>query len=775
MKLSLAWVFDHLASDLQRYDATDIVKKLGQTTAEIDGYTEVSFAWEDFFIGEIATITSHEIKVYIPEEKRNYDLPTRPDVPAALVEDGYAVLLKKEKNSVRWATLRDLGAEREGLVPLLAVEKTERAGNWRSALETRDVIIDIDNKSLTNRPDLWGHRGMAREIAALYGIELLPEERFCTQLPVRHYELTSPEIILESPASCSRFAGMRFSFKEYTPSVLAMVHRLARVDAKSLHALVDCTNYVLYDLGHPMHAYDAEMLSGPIVVRQARCGEKIQLLDGELVTLEERDCVVCDQNGPVALAGIMGGAPTSITPKTRQVFLEAAHFSPSVVRQTSSRLKRRTESSIRFEKGLDPNYNTVALQRFYSLLDTHSIPYSSEGIITSVGRLVPGKQITVLHRFIVERLGTALPESRVTAILTHLGFGVQTVGNGEALAYQLTVPAWRSYRDVRIPEDVVEEVGRFYGYDHIVPVLPMRPMRPFATDRLQKRRTVKKNLAFAGGMHEVATYPLFDEAWIRETRLSFPETLKICNPLSENSFKLVTTLVPNLVRCVQTNSVHADALRFFECGRIWQVVSEIEHCEHHVCAGVCSQREGKLDFYEVKELLQKLFRALDLFVTWQKTDAARPCWIDPYESALLFVDDTPLGWCGRVNEQLAAETGHAVLYAWEFFEAVLFAQKCQERRFEPLSKYQEVVLDISMLVPRNVTVAELEEIIALADARVRNVELIDLFEKAEWGNKRSVALRYTLQDDEKTFTKVEIDQIQQAVSAAVVARGVEVR
>lgn len=769
MKFSLAWLCDHLAIDWHLFAIPELLEKLGKTTAEIEGFHTHSCAWDSFFIGEVRSATPQSVELFIAERNQLCTLPARPDA-----QIGHLFLVHRSNTAHQWALLADLGAEREGFVPALQVPATQLAdGSWRAEQESEDVIIEIDNKSLTNRPDLWGHRGMAREIAALYNRKLVPEEQLCAPFPVHHFDTASPEINIESGSACTRFAGLTLSVERACPSVLWMSHRLARVDARAISALVDATNYTMYDFGHPMHAYDKDKITFPIIARQAKAGEALTLLDGEKIVLTSADCVIADAHMPLGLAGVMGGESSALTPKTRTLFIEAAHFAPAAIRLTAARFKKRTDSSARFEKGLDPNYTATVIQRFCSLLDELGVPYTTNSIIDSVGKLAPATIINVLHRFITDRLGAAIPPSHLAEILERLGFGIQMQETSRGLSYQLTVPSWRSFRDVRIPEDIVEEVGRFYGYDNIPPALPTRTMKPFSTQNIERRRYIRRHLAYACGMHEVATYPLFQEQWITTLNMPTKDCVTLLNPLSSQASQLVTTLIPNILECARDNAHQNDALRFFELGSIWHK-TENNVDEKRVCSGIFAVRNAHIDFYQTKEYLQELFEMLDLVVTWHKEPALTPPWAEANECAVLRLENASIGVCARVKEEWAQKADVRDAYAFEIFEAPLL-QKSATHHFEPLSKYQAVTLDVSVFAPRSFTVAKLEETIAPIDVRIRDIALVDIFEKAEWGDRRSVTLRYVIQDDEKTLSKTDIEEIQQAVHAALTTQGAEVR
>jgi phenylalanyl-tRNA synthetase beta chain len=779
MKISLAWVFDHIQGTVHEHDWHEIVTRLQETTAEIDGVQELSIAWEHVYVAQVTRVADETVQTVIAEAGTNALLPSRPDA----VGGGY-YLVKKINGSYAWTTLRDLGGDKEGLVPALHGSAEWAAGTWRLGCEARDLLLDIDNKSLTNRPDLWGHRGFAREIAALFGLQLRPEDELIACMPVAHFAQTASRagsigVDITQSNACSRFAGVTLHNVGAGASTLRMASRLVRVGVRPMQWLVDATNYVMYDWGQPLHVYDAQKITGDaLAVRQARDGELLALLDGTSVVLSTRDCVVADATQALGLAGVMGGVTSSVTRATKQVFVESAHFDAATIRCTAARLKKRTESSARFEKTLDPNQNTVALMRYLRLLAIDYPEYRAEETILSVGALVPDHDILVSHKFLVDRLGLALTQSQVMTILLRLGFGVREREGADGLGYQVTVPSFRSSKDVRLKEDILEEVARFYGYRMITPVLPTRSMRPFSYEIVERRRALKNHCAYAGGMREVATYPLFDESFLREIGYEPQETARVVHPVSENFVRLVTSLVPHLVKCVVQNGVHHEQQRFFELARVWRLDNGAL-AEQGSCAGIMFERKNPVDFYACKHILQTLFELFGLLVQWQPASGPlaplHAPWYDAPKTAALVCDGVCIGYAGMMDPAWLSRAVPGAAFVWEIDAGLLLGMKRPARAYLPLSRYQEVVLDVSTLMACSVPVTAIEEAIALADARVRDVVLVDTFTKDEWLDSRSVAFRYVVQDDDRTLTKADIDLVQQSVHEAIQALGGQIR
>ncbi len=777
MKLSLSWVFDHINAELAAQDVDALLIALGKTTAEIDGVVQFSCDWKRFFVATVHSIEKDSIVVFIPELKKNLSLPLRDDVQV-----GEQVLLLKD-DGYAWATYQHIGGDRSADIPTIYVPEEQVAGAWREVLESVDWIIDIDNKSLTNRPDLWGHRGFAREIAAILHQSLVDEERISPDYPVSHFEICSPHVVLEDVESCNRFATISVCSIENRSSSLAIVSRLARIGGKAISGIVDLTNYVMFDIGHPMHAFDGAVIQGSLVVRRARSGERLLLLDGSELLLAEQDCVVADDHQVLSLAGIMGGAASGITAKTERIILEAAHFNASAIRISSQRAKVRTDSSMRFEKGLDPHANIIALERYIALLRREGFSSVADPVIASVGRVFSSDQIALAHRLLTDRLGCAVVESDVIAILQRLGFGVNTEqGRDGGLVYVVSVPLFRGYKDVKIAEDIIEEVARFIGYDSIPQIMPKRSMRPFSIQSAMSKRAIRQICAFGCGMREVARYSLFDEAFLTEAGIVVDRAQELKNPLSQNMFRLVTSLIPHALQAVQANAILRDEVRFFEIARTWKFAPgaprEALPQEKEQLAGILFARKN-LDFYDAKQVVMKLFDSCSVYPEWRSVaESSCPVWFDSRQTAEIFIKDVSYGFVGAVHPDVLQRLvdGKSCAFAFELrLGGLLLDLPAQEYTYAPLSRYQSTLFDVSLFAPLSLSVDQIETALASLDARIREVALVDMFEKSEWTDGRALTIRYMVQDDEHTLTKQELDDVQARVVAAVQSLGGVVR
>lgn len=775
MKISIAWVFDHIDTssthgDWQSIDMVDLINRFNQTTAEIEHMQKVSVDVDVLHLAQVQTVSDTTCSVRA-ETGTTHILPTRNGL-----EIGQWYLIK-QTDSIVWATMHDVGGSRDALMPALMIEESNTK-NWKKQFEQTDYIIDVDNKSINHRPDMWGHRGFAREIAAILQLPLKPLKNFLVSAEVESYDYQSPAhdthkpwmFAIENESNCSRFAAQHIARVDYKPSLLWMAHRLARVDARAIDAIVDTTNYVMFDIGQPMHAFDADKLAdNRLIVRHAQQGEELHVLDGQTIQLKTEDIVVTDGANPVALAGIMGGLYTGVSTTTKSIVLESACFDAATIRQSAARHKIRTEASARFEKSLDPNQNVYAIRRFTALLQNIALPEKVDAPIISLGTLASPKTIEVPHVLIEQKLGVSLKPAFILDILERLSFDVQET-NG---VYHIIIPTFRATKDIAIKEDIVEEIARYFGYANIPSQLPTIRSKPSDLTPIMRLRAIKQFLAYGCSMRELYSYALYDESFLRTINWQPGKTLTVLDPVSENWERLVTTLIPHLFKAVAHNAAEHDQLRFFEYGRIWDVTCA--DSEQKKLAGIIFDKKNTIDFYDAKAKIKALCTMLRLTISWVKVDAPDKPWFAPYQTALLMHNGQYIGIAGKVNPAFLHGMTEGDAFVFELDGNFLIHGTPTAQRYLPVSKYPDVSRDISVFMPLTAQVNDILNILTHIDERIVSVNLIDFFEKAEWHDKKALAFNFVLRDHHKTMTKDEVDIIWNKVVHALEKQGAVIR
>lgn len=788
MKLSLAWIFDHIDADWRKIDVPALVNLFNKTTAEIEGFQKFSLDLKKLAAAKITDIKGQTITASVPEWKKTITLPAR---DGAAVDQIY--LVAHADKEFAWAKLSDLGSQKDGLFPVLMMNQKELEGGWKKTIGAEDYIIHLDNKSINHRPDMWGHRGVAREIAALLNLPFKALDGMLVQHAIKEYQQKASankehsfSIVIENPDACKRFAGLYFSSITAHPCIPWMAVQLTKVDSRPINAIVDATNYVMLDISQPMHVFDAQKLANKsIVVRNAKNKEQIALLDGQTIELSSDDCVVTDGKKPIALAGIMGGKDTAIDLSTKQILLESANFDPAVIRKAAARVKKRTESSARFEKSLDPYQNTIAIERFLKLLDDAHIAYVADEQIVSLQTKqlqAESKALDVAHSFIEELLGVTLTPEFVIKTLTKLEFGVDAK-NG---IYHIVIPSFRATKDIAIKQDIVEEIGRFYGYDTIGEQLPSRQTKPFDLTAVMRIRRIKQLLAYAFDMQELYTYAFFDESFLSSIGWEPGPTLKVQEAVSQNWQRLVTTLIPNLCKAVQVHSSEYDRMNFFEWAHVWPhgfdiIASQSLTMNANVeeksnVSGIFFDQKNAIDFYEVKQKFCRLAQLLGLHFDWITADPKELApWYLPYQTAYVMCEGQKIAVAGKANPAFFAKISPGDAFIFEFDGDFLLSVHVPTKRYTPASKYPHIVRDVSMLVPLAVTVKQLRTGLAKLDPKIMNVALVDFFEKPEWKDQKSLTFRITLIDPQATMTTAQADNTMKTVTNYLEKQGATIR
>ncbi|MDP3788114.1 MAG: phenylalanine--tRNA ligase subunit beta [Candidatus Chromulinivorax sp.] len=777
MKISINWMLDHIATPISKLDVGFIVAKFNVHTAEIEHYEKFDADLNNLFLSRLISIDQNGCSVRCDELNRIISLSFRNDVQV-----GQLVLIRRQGDVFSWELLQKYSATKEGLFPAVDCNDNLIAGGWKQHCEDSDYIMDVDNKSINHRPDLWGHRGIAGEVAAFMGWQLKPLDQMLAQIPQTTYATQSTpgadhslDLEIKDTAVCPRLAALYCNDVTHKASQIWMAMRLARVDSKPINTIVDITNYVMFDISQPMHVFDAANFPDKkLTVRTAKIGESIELLDGHQISLTDQDIVVTDGKTPVSLAGVMGGKKSSFSNKATSIIIESAAFKPAMIRNSATRVKLATEGATRHAKHLDPMQNTTAVFRYVFIAQAAGVIGAISEKLVSVGLVIKPLIIAVAHSFIETRLGITISLDLIVTLLAKLQFQVTIDKQAHDTIYQVTVPTLRITKDVTIPEDIVEEIVRLYGYENIRYQRPTRAMKTFDISSVMKLRKIKEYCAFSMKMREVRDYLFYDESFLKRCGWYPTDAVAIKNPVSENWKVLVTSLVPHLIKNVELNIPAHEQINFFEYNSVWRAVSSSESIENKSFAGLLFGDKHK-NFYDYKADLQGLFAALDVPVVWAKCAGAVEPWFDQLQSADIMLNGIKIGRAGMLSSSFVRSVVKGQGFVFEWNMQAMLSYQVAAKRFTPWSKYQAVSVDISMLVDALTTSQTLEALILQADEKIDTVSLIDFFEKDSWVGKRSLTFRYRICDFEQNLTKEVIDSVTNKVTATMLSHGAEIR
>ena len=644
------------------------------------------------------------------------------------------------------------GAGYNGL--LVLPEDAPVGADVKPMLGLDDWIFDI--AITANRPDCQSIYGIAREVAAVLGKECKEPALDYTETGVKKENFT---VRVDAQDLCPRYIAHYVHDVEIKESPAWMRRRLALVGIGSISNVVDITNYVLKELGQPMHAFDYAYLEGDAIrVRRANEGEIITTLDEKEFSLDSSNLVICDGKKPVALAGIMGGLNSEILDTTKEVMFEAAKFARDNIRKSSRALGQSSDSSAMYAKGVYEYTTVMAMKRALHLIEELGCgKVSSTHVEVSTGNSLEPKEMKVSVKRVNGVLGIEVPNDDILRILTNLNFAPEI--HGDELTIQ--VPAYRE--DMDSYPDVAEEIIRMYGYDHVVPTfMPTAKVTLGGLNLKQKTELKLKNALCAAGAYEGIHYSFFSPSDLDLLRLpeNAPErkAIQLINPINIDLSLMRTTLAPEMLHAIARNQKKGILSgRIFELGNIFLPkelpLTEYPDERETLCVGVFGENES---FYTLKGMAETVAEALDLTFTYE---ASTKTFLHPYQTAEVFCQGEKVGYLGKVSYEIADELDMRVsAYVMELDLRILSQWYGKPQVFVPLPKFAEEKRDFAFVVDKDITCAQIENGIKEACNYVTDVELFDVYEGIQLGpNKKSMAFSvvFTPKDEEFTGEMVE--------------------
>ncbi|MCP4093661.1 MAG: phenylalanine--tRNA ligase subunit beta [Planctomycetes bacterium] len=805
MKISLNWVGDYV--DISDLSADKVAELLSLHTAEVEGVETFGESIQDVVVGHVVQCGQHpgadKLSLTLVEYGGEEPVPVVCGAPN--VREGLKIAfapvgsklpgnLKIKKAKLRGEVSRgmicserelEMSDEHNGILEL--PEDAPIGERLIDCLGMVDSVLELDNKSLTHRPDLWGHYGFARELSVILDRPLKPldlEVAWPTNAGDWKLKLSDAE-------GCPQYGAVEIDLGG-TPGLAPawMRNRLQAVEQRPVSDIVDITNYVLLEIGQPTHAFDADTLRGrAIEVRAAQDGERFTTLDGVERTLDQNDLVIADGECSVALAGVMGGLVTEVTDSTTKILLESAVFHPTRIRRTAQRLALRSEASTRFEKSLDPAYTEQATARFTKLL----LDMRSDAKVLSAPQVegdsnAPHVVVQLDPARTSQLLGIEMDRAAMTGILQRLGFGVED--QGQELA--VTVPSWRATKDVSMAIDLVEEVGRIYGYNRIqaapldapVTVPVQQPLRLLGHQLVQR-------LVNSHGAFETQSYSFLDNAWANRLGLTRKDFVCIGNPVQAEVELMRRDPIPSLLEQAVGNLRENPVGRLCELAKGYEPVDgALEPQERRWLAvvewtGKDTPREGQESlFARLRGVSQDLMRSLNLLdnlkVTPVSAEDSLPAWAHPVQSLNYHVGETFLGWSGRVHPQLQAEleferadVGILLLD----LQALAQVAEQAEAKFTAPSKFPGIKVDIALALPQAVAYDDVVGAIRKSGGKfLDTLELFDVYTGPGLEDgQRSLAFRSLLRSPERTLSDKEERKFLQKMEQVAVELGGNLR
>lgn len=805
MKISLNWVGDFV--DLSDVSGEKVSDLLSLHTAEVEGMEVYGDAIKDVVVGHVVSCGQHPDadKLSVTE----VDFGGEENVPvvcgAPNVRVGLKIAfapvgsrlpgdLKIKKAKLRGQESRgmicserelEMSEEHDGIMEL--PQDAPIGVALIDYLELKDHILELDNKSLTHRPDLWGHYGFARELSALLQRPLKP-----LMTEAKWPATESDWSVQRSDAKgCSEYSALEIDLGGVPRSSSALIsRRLLAVDQRLVNDVVDLSNYVMLEIGQPTHAFDASTLSGKnIEVRAANVGEEIVTLDGETRVLIAEDLVIADGKQAIALAGVMGGQSTEVTQTTERIVLEAAAFHPTRVRRTAHRLALRSEASSRFEKTLDPAYVAAATARFCYLLqqDRPEAKILSAPSV-SAEQVAPAIQLPLDPAKTSKLLGIALSGEEMVSMLEAIGFSITADGE----QYLVTVPSWRATKDVTLPIDLVEEVGRMFGYDRIVAAALEAPVEvPVQQPQRLLARKLVNRLVLAHGAHETQSYSFLDSAWADRLGRKASDFERLDNPVLAEVSLMRRDPIPSLLEQAAGNLNEFSQGRLCEVAKGYEPIAGSSPLERR-WLGIVEWGEKELPkqgqeslFGRMRGLGEDLLRSVgvpagQLKIQPQNQALDAPDWAHPVHTLHWHLGDQPLGWSTRVHPQLLRELDfgdHDASILLLDLEALSAATQDRHPSFQAPSRFPGIKVDVALALPEEKSYAEVE--LALRKAGGKLLDSLELFDVYTGDGitegQRSLAFRCVLRAPDRTLSDKEEQKFLRKVDFAATELGGNLR
>ncbi len=628
-----------------------------------------------------------------------------------------------------------------------------------------------------NRGDCLSILGLAREVSAItgqpYQIPKIPS------LPEGTDIKDQTSVVIEAPELCYRYCGRLIQGVSVGPSPFDLQKRLWLCGLRPINNIVDITNYVLLLVGQPLHAFDFDLLKQKrIIVRKARAGEKILTLDGEERSLDEETLVIADAERPVAIAGIMGGEETAVHAETKNVFLESAWFNPSSIRLTGQRLRISSESSYRFERGVDPEGVVRGLELAAGLMQDLAQGKIVPGRLDEYPRPYKPREIRLSPNRVRLYLKVDLPQEEVQELLQRVEVTCRTEDQG-----LLCVPP--SFRhDLVLEEDLIEEIARLYGYDRLPSTIPVAEIGGRAPERLEILTQRAKMLFTALSFYEVINYSFISPRFMDWLGLREDDprrrVVPLANPLSEEQSVMRTMLLPGLLHTAQVNLFReVPNLRVFELGKVFWARPGEELPEERVkLAGLltglvnaesCHEKPRQVDFFDLKGVLESFLQHLGLSSYSIKPQAQEP-FLRPGLSARLMVQGQDLGFLGEVRQEVLEHYDlKGPIFVFELDFEALAALTRDERQYQPLPKFPATTRDLALILDDTLPAAELLAFITQQDIPyLEDVYVIDVYRgKPIPQGKKSLTLRFVYRAKDRTLTDEEVNRIQEDLAQEI--------
>lgn len=787
MYISINWIKDFV--DLDGIDVEKLIYKFTMSTAEVEGITKHGQDVNGVIVAQILSVENvenskklHKLMVDTGKEKLQVicgapNVRVGAKVAFAQVGStiggekiGQATLAGQVSNGM-CCSEKELGISDDHSGIIIFDDDVKVGEDVKNIIPIDDIVYEVDNKSLTNRPDLWGHYGIAREIAAITGRKLKPLEIEDLDLYKDLEKLSIGVECQDEKQLCLRYSAMRVENVTRKQASWKMKVRLYYCGMRSINLLADMTNYIMLELGQPMHAFDNRMVSS-VEVKVLKDDAEFTTLDGQVRKLDKGTLMIHNDKEPVAIAGVMGGLASEIEDDTTTLFLESANFDAVAIRKTASKIDLRTDAAARYEKTLDPELTELAIARFIKVLkdEDKDIKVTSRFTDVYIERY-PHITIKIDKPYIDRAIGKVLPMEEVTTTLKNLEYDISVDGDN----ITIEVPSFRATKDVSQKADIIEEIARIHGYDNIEPKTNLWAITPVAKDPVRELEySTKELLASKYGMNEVHSYVWYNTEMNQELGIKVKDNLKIVNGIVRLDNTLRREMAPTMLYAINKNMKYMNDVRVFEIGRTFEYNFDGKDAKEYkvLGLGVASTKNTEKELaYEVKTMIDSIVKInKNMDVEYKNIDNVENNWMHPVNSFEIIVNNMPVGYISVVHPKIkdAINSKSSIVVA-ELRIDMLGEIAKRDINYKEVSKYQTVTFDLSLIVDKDTKYSDIKSIIDSSNMNyLMEYTLVDIYEDAQkLLGKKAVTIRFTIGSYDKTLTKEQIDEERETVLNAL--------
>lgn len=787
MFLSMNWISDFV--DLSGLDKLKLINQFSLSTAEVEN--EIFFKGEDLsgvVVAEIKSVEPHPdskklhlLKVDAGESELTDVVCGAPNVRVGMKTAFAKVGAKLGEIEIAPRKLagytscgmccseKEIGISDDNSGIMEITDDIPNGTDLKDVYAIDDIIFEVDNKSLTNRPDLWGHYGIAREFAALAGRELKPLDVIDT---AKYDNLPKVDMKIEDPL-CQRYSCMQIENVNRSVSPVNMRIRLYYCGMRAINFLADLTNYLMLEMGQPMHAFDSRKVEK---IRIKRFNEPFtfQTLDGVERNIDENTLMICSDNTPVAIAGIMGGLDSEIVDDTTTLTLESATFDAASIRKSTVRLSHRTDASMRYEKSLDPEMTTVAIARFVKLLqDSDSEVKVVSSLTDDYAYHYPKIELEFDKAFVDKYTGINIPNETILKTLASLGFEASESNDD----FSVVVPSWRATKDVTIKADIIEEITRIYGYDNFeinTANAPLYPVKPDIEKTVEDK--IKDLLVKSFSLHELHSYvwSYYDE--LKAIGLEPSGVIKLEGATNPNIETIRDSIIPTQLCQIKSNTSFSPSFGIFEVGRVVSAVDENNLCVENKMLAVTlfskTQNVASL-YYHLRDILATMSDDIKHKALTFEAKQATKDYQHPRNLNKIFCDGVEIGEIGIVHPAVSKKIDKKAAVVFTQIDVEKFAKiENASISYEEPSKFPEMEIDLSFVSQRFAPIAEAVKLVN--SSLIKKIEVTDIYDDEADGTK-SITTRLTFAHPEKTLTREEVQEVTDKIINALKEKNISLK